>query len=197
MWSRCQSHRVFSNCIVFHWQQGKMLAENKSWETAAGDWVWFVGTVHMDTHMHTVYLVARVTDTYTCTAGTYICGSVTACRYCMYTNTVQYNIQMYEYIPSANVSSKHLLCTLTTCWSFGHIDQCESLTSVPKYSMGYDKNTHTCNLHTHKSWVHNASDLNLYTHAGNLQIYSYPFNRDTHCHAYIKKNTYTHSAYKM
>ena len=60
-----------------------MLEENKSGEPAAGDWVWFIGAVHMDTHglTHThVYTHARlhctcsdqVTDTHLCKISVFI-----------------------------------------------------------------------------------------------------------------------------
>lgn len=116
MWSHCQSHRVFSNCIVFHWQQGKMLAENKSWEPAAGDWVWFIWTVHMDTCAYTLAYphthcctVHKVFKFLTLTYALYIQTDVDTISVCIlvwrHSVTVRHKIQKYEYESTHNTSS--------------------------------------------------------------------------------------------
>lgn len=102
-----------------------MLEESKSWETAAGDWVWFIGTVHMDTHMDThlhihmlrwtehkvlelltkAYVLYRHIDVDTIPVYTYICIQM------------QYNIQIYEY---KSIHKHFPSDTFTPCCTFAN-----------------------------------------------------------------------------
>lgn len=122
MWSHCQSSRVFSRCIVFHWQRGKNVGRALVLWKSEWDWVWFTGTVHIDevhtcTHLHACKYTHNVVLHIRCLGYWHLyCTKMWIPYLCIHNY-----VYKYKYIkrcPSTNTSAPYTLRLHTTCFSF-------------------------------------------------------------------------------